>query len=636
MLRIYGCIVDQHDLRLVALAAVICVFASGTAIDLLARAQQGRRLAWSVVAAIIFGSGVWATHFVAELAYEPGLPLGYDIGLTALSFAIAMAMTWLGFGVALRYDAPLLGGSIVGAGVGAMHYVGMAALRLPAIIHWDPAYVASSLVIGMLLSAAAVRVSRAGDGVRQRVMATGLIVAAICGLHFTAMAAAVIVPDPLVLVPDEIVKPKLLAIVIAAVMGLIILLGISGLVAGLARNLAREAERLRRSEAQLRRSERHLARAQELAEIGSFERHSGAEAMWSDNLYRIFGVDRQSFVINRQSVLALIHPDDRARYESAYDSWFASGQPEPLSFRVVRRDGACRHLVLEADLRREDGGAVTGLFGSVRDVTSAVRADEQRRELQAQLHHSQRLEALGTLAGGIAHDLNNTLVPIVALGKMAMKRLPDGSREQANMVTIQRAGERARDLVQQILAFSRKDAPKRQLVDFVALLRDSLRMSRASLPATIRLEEVIDTVPLVYGDPSQLHQVVINLLVNAGQAIGASMGTITVSLAVDAEAAPSHQSADPPRPMLRLAVRDTGCGMDEATMQRVFEPFFTTKPVGEGTGLGLSVVHGIVTQHGGRVTVESSVGQGTCVTAYLPGLGEAEEAERLAAAEVAA
>jgi signal transduction histidine kinase len=265
-----------------------------------------------------------------------------------------------------------------------------------------------------------------------------------------------------------------------------------------------------------------------------------------------------------------------------------------------------------------------------------VRADEQRRELQAQLHHSQRLEALGTLAGGIAHDLNNTLVPIVALGKMAMKRLPDGSREQANMVTIQRAGERARDLVQQILAFSRKDAPKRQLVDFAALLRDSLRMSRASLPATIQLEEVIDTVPLVYGDPSQLHQVVINLLVNAGQAIGASMGTITVSLAVDAEAAPSHQSADPPRPMLRLAVRDTGSGMDEATMQRVFEPFFTTKPVGEGTGLGLSVVHGIVTQHGGRMTVESRVGQGTCVTAYLPRLGEAEEAERLAAAEVAA
>src|SRR5258708_5704810 len=156
MLRIYGCIVDQHDLRLVALAAVICVFASGTAIDLLARARQGRRLAWSVVAAIIFGSGVWATHFVAELAYEPGLPLGYDIGLTALSFAIAMAMTWLGFGVVLRYDAPLIGGSIVGAGVGAMHYVGMAALRLPAIIHWDQAYVASSLVIGMLLSAAAV------------------------------------------------------------------------------------------------------------------------------------------------------------------------------------------------------------------------------------------------------------------------------------------------------------------------------------------------------------------------------------------------------------------------------------------------------------------------------------------------
>jgi PAS domain S-box-containing protein len=887
MLRIYGCIVEQHDLRLVVLAALICVFASWAAIDLLTRArqpQQNRRLAWSIVAAIIFGSGVWATHFIAELAYDPGLPLGYDIGLTVLSIAVAMVLTWLGFIVALGYDAPLLGGGIVGAAVAAMHYVGMAALRIPAVVHWDVTYVAGSLAAGILISAAAMGVLWSATALRRRVAAAGLLVAAICGLHFIGMAAVTLTPEPMALVSDQIVKPQLLAAVIAAVTALIIGLGLSGVIADnrLARGLAGETERLRKSEARLidaieafpegfalydsegrfvlcnnryrtmypasadllqpgarfediirggaergqyalgregveawlkdrlerwarpgavfeqrlatgewirimdrrtseggiigvreditelkqreatfrllfesnplpmmvydfktrcfleandaavahygygrdqflamtieqivaaeeatapqpaqdlpaaprrrlglarhrkadrstilvevishqltfrghsaalmvaidvtekkhaeealrnnearlRKSERHLARAQELAEIGSFEGNLVTGPMvWSDNLYRMCGVEKGSFTVDLDNVLALMHPDDRSRFAAFRADYSAGGHPEPFAYRIVRPDGECRHHQLVADPIVDERGAVTGSLGTVRDVTHATRAEQQRQELQSQLQHSQRLEALGTLAGGIAHDLNNTLVPVLALSKLLMKYLPPDDQGRAKLATIHRAGERARDLVRQILAFSRKDTPMRQPVDVAALLRDSLKMIRASVHSTITVDEVIESVPLVYGDPGQLHQIVINLVVNAAQAIGGNIGMITVTLAVDPDPSVVPDPSEPAHPMLHLCVRDTGCGMSDATMQRVFEPFFTTKPVGEGTGLGLSIVHGIVTQHGGRMTVMSRVGEGTRFDVYLPGLSVKEEAERLAAAEDAA
>jgi signal transduction histidine kinase len=223
---------------------------------------------------------------------------------------------------------------------------------------------------------------------------------------------------------------------------------------------------------------------------------------------------------------------------------------------------------------------------------------------------------------------------VLALGKLTMKRLPEGSREHANLVMILKAGERARDLVRQILAFSRKDAPTRQAVDVAALLRDSLRMLSASLPATLRIDEAIAEVPLVSADPGQLHQIMINLMVNAAQAIGDKIGRITVTL----DTAPGALLEGGPGAAgtaVHVSVADTGCGMDEATRQRIFEPFFTTKHVGEGTGLGLSVVHGIIAQHGGRITVESHPGEGTRFDVYLPALSGEEETRQLEAAALA-
>jgi PAS domain S-box-containing protein len=245
-------------------------------------------------------------------------------------------------------------------------------------------------------------------------------------------------------------------------------------------------------------------------------------------------------------------------------------------------------------------GTYLGLRGVGANITARINAETQ-------LHHSDRLEALGMLAGGVAHELNNALVPVIALTDLVARRLPAEGRDRRNLGMVLKGAERSRELVKQILAFSRKEEHHRDDIELASVVRQALSMLRATLPASIRLEEEIEASAPVTGDPTQLHQVIVNIVNNAAHAIGVEMGTIRVRL-----------MREPEGDYLRLSVSDTGCGMDEATRLRIFEPFFTTKPVGEGTGLGLAVVHGIVKAHGGHVEVESAPGRGTSFHILLP------------------
>jgi PAS domain S-box-containing protein len=282
-------------------------------------------------------------------------------------------------------------------------------------------------------------------------------------------------------------------------------------------------------------------------------------------------------------------------------------------FRTTSADGLLRYVSLSGKPIFDPQLDFTGFRGVGRDVSSEKEAERRRRELELQVQHSQRIEALGTLAGGIAHDLNNTMVPVIALSKMMMRRHPKGSLEGANLQMIHDAGTRSRDLVKQILAFSRKEQPTKRELDLEALVRETLPMLRAALPTTIEItNRAAADLPPILGDPSQLHQVLINLVTNAAQAMGNSKGRIAIELSMDA-AAPDRGNL-----ALRLQVTDTGCGMDKATTDRMFEPFFTTKEVGEGTGLGLAVVHGIVGGHGGSIEVASELGKGTSIAVLLP------------------
>jgi NO-binding membrane sensor protein with MHYT domain len=200
MQRVYACLTEQCDLRLVFLAGLICIAICLISMNLFVRAndaERDRSLPWLFVAATIFGAGVWATNFIAELAFEPGFPVGYDAGLTAISFLAAIGAVWLGMFVAHRYAAPVEGGTMIGAGIAAMHYIGMAALRAPAHQHFDAGYVLASVAIAMTFAAGAMRVLLWGPALGGRHMAVMLLVLGIAGHHFAAMAALIFVPDAL-------------------------------------------------------------------------------------------------------------------------------------------------------------------------------------------------------------------------------------------------------------------------------------------------------------------------------------------------------------------------------------------------------------------------------------------------------
>jgi PAS domain S-box-containing protein len=373
----------------------------------------------------------------------------------------------------------------------------------------------------------------------------------------------------------------------------------------------------RQMAAELRRSQEHLAHAQRIAHMGSdITNLRTDEAEWSDELYSIFGVTRETYVTSTDNFLRMVHPDDRALVLATREKIKDGICPDPFEYRIVRPDGSVRHIYRENEFIRNEAGSPFFLTGTCQDISEIRAAQEREKELERQLMHSQKLEALGTLAGGVAHDLNNTLVPILALSKLALDELPPNSPVHGDIETIARASERARDLVKKILAFSRKQDLVKQEVDLARVTRDALQMLRASVPATIQIVDQILEVPPLFGDAGELHQVIVNLVTNAAQAIGGGVGKITVTLWTTAGQQSSPR--DEARPAVCLSIADTGCGMDEATVGRVFEPFFTTKGVGDGTGLGLSMVHGIVTRHGGRITIHSQPGEGSEFILWLP------------------
>lgn len=267
-------------------------------------------------------------------------------------------------------------------------------------------------------------------------------------------------------------------------------------------------------------------------------------------------------------------------------------------------------------------GRVTHLLGTVHDIAGRLQAEDERRRLEGLLHRSQRLQALGTLASGVAHDFGNILAAVSANAELALMELAEDHPSRANLVDIQRASRRAGELVRQILAFARDQPRRLESVDLRGVIDDALDLLRVSMPKQVQVRRRIGTdEPRVTADRTQLHQVMLNLLSNALYAL---RDRRAASLEVTIDEVTVGGGADSPAPdlaegqYLRVGVIDDGCGMDESTARHACDPFFTTKAAGEGTGLGLSVVHGIVRNHGGAITIESEVGRGTAVHFYLP------------------
>jgi PAS domain S-box-containing protein len=301
----------------------------------------------------------------------------------------------------------------------------------------------------------------------------------------------------------------------------------------------------------------------------------------------------------------------------------ATHKPQQATTMGIRHpDGTITWAVFTAiPLRAPATGELIGAVTTFLDITERKQAEEERKLLEAQLRQSHKMEAIGTMAGGIAHDFNNILGAILNFTELAQYEVPSESGTAANLREVLQAGRRAKALVQQILTFSHQSEMQRQPVQLALLVKETLTLLRASLPTTIDVQQdIAEDSGVVLADPTQMHQILMNICTNAEYAMRETGGILAIrvqEVEVDAAMIASHPQLRP-GPYVCLTIRDTGQGMPPDMVGRIFDPFFTTKSVGEGTGMGLAVVHGIVVQHGGAITVESTLGVGSTFTIYLP------------------
>jgi PAS domain S-box-containing protein len=416
---------------------------------------------------------------------------------------------------------------------------------------------------------------------------------------------------------------------------LVALLGVLAIVA-----LLRQLRRVETGEQALRISEERYALAMEGANEGHWDWDIASDRLFlSPKMKALAGLSSDLVITTRTAWLAniLVHPDDISRFRSALKEHFDGRTPRyECEYRAHQPDGQWRWLRARGRCLRWRTGEPYRFVGSIIDITAEKQAQTDKENLEAQLRQSQKMEAIGTLAGGIAHDFNNILGAILGYGEMAHRQTAEGSALKRYLDNVLNAAERAKSLVDRILGFSRSGLGERVPVHVQAVTEETLELLAASLPAGVRLEHrLLAGDAAVIGDATQLHQVVMNLCTNALHAMEHG-GVLNVVLERVDLSEPRTLSRGTLRPgsHLRLAVSDTGSGIPSDVFERMFDPFFTTKGVGEGTGLGLSVVHGIVADLGGAIQVTTKAGSGTTFEIWLPIAGEVRDASDQQAREL--
>jgi len=384
-------------------------------------------------------------------------------------------------------------------------------------------------------------------------------------------------------------------------------------IAGVTEDITVEVE----SDKSLRKMERLLQETQTLAHLGSWELDAGTNHVtWSDEVYRIFGIAPQEFDNTYRSILAMIHPDDRERTDKSFRESLSRKEPSyEIRFRLIRKnDNQLRYVMNKYHLEWDESGEVVRAYGTIHDISEQVEAEQHQERLYQQLLQAQKMEAIGQLTGGIAHDFNNMLGAIMGyayLLSLFNKDNIDFEQYQGYLEEILTAGNRAKDLISQMLIFSRlnpeSDDLLQSVVEVQPILKEVLQLLRQSIPSTIDINFDIEDEDLkVEFHPIHLHQILMNLAINARDASSDRYGNIDfhVEKRVVSGVCDSCQ-AEFEDEYIVISVSDRGEGIPRNIQTHIFDPFFTTKEVSKGTGMGLSVVHGMVHSHQGHITVQS-------------------------------
>jgi PAS domain S-box-containing protein len=377
----------------------------------------------------------------------------------------------------------------------------------------------------------------------------------------------------------------------------------------------------RRTDLARRRAEDNYQGLFENAVVGIFQSlPDGQYLSVNPALARMYGYKSPEHLLSSVKDIAndiYVDPSVRADFERRIKQ---DGEVRGMEYQVRRLDGRLIWISEHARAVRNRRGRVLRYEGIVQDVTARREAEAGKQELEARLRQAQKLEAIGTLAGGIAHDFNNILGVIVGFSELVADDLPSDDMARQNLSDILLACQRAKELVQQILVFSRQAGSPQSAIRVRPIVAEVLRLVAGTLPGNVRLaSRLAAEQDWAVANPVQIHQVLMNLCGNAVHAMRGKGGVLSIGLEDYAAGSDADGPVLPVGPCyLRLTVEDTGVGMEPQVLERIFEPFFTTKPAGEGTGLGLAVVHGIVKAHAGEITVRSQPGKGTAFAIYLP------------------
>ena len=739
-----------YDYRLVVLSVVIAILAAYAALDLASRitsARHAARLLWLCGGAVAMGTGIWAMHYIGMEAFHLPIPVRYDWPTIVISLLAAIAASYVALYVvsrpAMGINPALAGSALMATGIAAMHYIGMAAMRLNAMMVYSSGLVALSVFIAFVISYIALRLtftfkdhggSHGGSWSRSKALSALIMGLAIPVMHYVGMAAVTFVPS-------DVVNGNVNHAISVSSLGLAGITSITLVILGLVfvggtmdRELSLQSKQLANSRQQLqlifdhmsdgigvfdadrnviqsnpaaarmlglkkpdithteieatfeiltpdgeplppdqwptarawrgqflvqeeliirrkdtgssvllevtttpicneqgetiqvivsyhditesRQSSEARARLAAIVDssqdaiIGKDDR--GIVRSWNLAAQRIFGYTADEMI--GRSILCLIPAGQEEEESNFLDRVKRGERIEPIETQRRRKDGKLIHVSLTISPIRDASGKVVGASKIARDITEG-------KKLERQLYQSQKMEALGELTGGIAHDFNNLLAVIIGNLSLLERLLPGQEKPLKFIRTAHKAAWRGADLIRRLLRFSTDEELNPTPTSLSHSIRNLLELTQSSIGPEIKITTHLDqSVPSVFVDPAGLESALLNLAVNARDAM-ASGGTLSIATRVrelDNKFAAVKAGELEPGPYACVSVTDTGCGMSPETLSRVFEPFYTTKVRGKGTGLGLSMVYGFAKQSGGYVGIYSELGYGTTVNLYLP------------------